>query len=162
MNNEEKILELLEKLNTRMENLESGQAALEGHLERIKSDQTLTNLRLGNLEHRQAAFEGRIGRFETALTDLQDGISGLKEDGTTLKDAQTQTQEDITSLHVILELDIDKRLKAIAEGQGVLEMRMDALDEVRELAEKTADRVDVIHAVVTQHSASITELKKVQ
>ena len=62
MNNEEKILAILEKLNTRMENLESGQAALEGYLDRIKSDQSFTNLRLGNLEHKQAAFEGRMAR----------------------------------------------------------------------------------------------------
>lgn len=146
MNNEEKILAILEKLNARMENLESGQAALEGYLDRIKSDQSFTNLRLGNLEHKQAAFEGRMARFESALGEI--------------KEAQSKIQEDVTSINLTLELDVDKRFKAIAEGQEAIEKRLDTLDDVKELAEETKEKVDVIHAVVAQHSQDIKELKK--
>lgn len=146
MNNEEKILAILEKLNARMENLESGQAALEGYLDRIKSDQSFTNLRLGNLEHKQAAFEGRMARFESALGEI--------------KEVQSKIQEDVTSINLTLELDVDKRFKAIAEGQEAIEKRLDALDDVKELAEETKEKVDVIHSVVAQHSQDIKELKK--
>lgn len=146
MNNEEKILAILEKLNTRMENLESGQAALEGYLDRIKSDQSFTNLRLGNLEHKQAAFEGRMARFESALGEI--------------KETQSKIQEDVTSINLTLELDVDKRFKAIAEGQEAIEKHLDALDDVRELAEETKEKVDVIHSVVARHSQDIKELKK--
>ena len=38
--------------------------------------------------------------------------------------------------------------------------QMPYMDEVKALAERTADRVDVIHSVVAQHSATITELKQ--
>lgn len=59
-----------------------------------------------------------------------------------------------------LDLDVGKRLDALAEGQSIIEKRLDTLDEVKTLAEETSDKVDVIHAVVTQHSKAITELKK--
>lgn len=146
MNTEEKILALLEQMNARMENLESGQAALEGRIERINGDLKFTNLGLRNLESKQAAFEGRMGRFEAALAELQS--------------TQSKMQEDISSINLTLELDVDKRFKAISEGQEAIEKRLDTLDEVKELAEETRDRVDAIHAAVVQHSATITERKQ--
>ena len=86
------------------------------------------------------------------LTQMQDDISGLKE--------------DVSGIKVRLDYDVDVRLKAMSDGQDVIEKRLDSINgelhDIKELAEKTADKVDVIHAVVTQHSAAITELKKVQ
>lgn len=146
MNNEEKILALLEQLNTRMEGLESGQAALEGRMERMTGDLKFTNLELRNLESKQAAFEGRMGRLEAALAGLQS--------------TQSKMQEDISSINLTLELDVDKRFKAISEGQEAIEKRLDTLDEVKALAEETRDRVDVIHAAVVEHSGAITKLKQ--
>lgn len=57
MNTEEKILTLLEQMNTRMESLESG----------------------------QAAFEGRMGRLETTLTELQGTQAKMLGDLTSVK-----------------------------------------------------------------------------
>lgn len=148
MNNEEKILAILTQMQAdvsgisdRMERLESGQAALEGRMERINGDLKFTNLGLRNLEHKQSAFEGRMGRLEEALS---------------------KAQGDITSIKARLDYDVDKRLTALVEGQEAIERRLDTLDEVKTLAESTADKVDVIHAVVAQHSADITELKVVK
>lgn len=74
----------------------------------------------------------------------------------------TQMQDDISGIKLRLELDIEKRFDAVNESIDVIAEKLDTLDEVKQLAEKTSDKVDVIHAVVTQHSAAITELKKVQ
>ncbi len=155
MNNEEKILELLEKLNGRMENLESGQAMLDRQMLRLENAQAAfdgrlewmdqgirnTNHRMDDLNFNQAAINGRMSRFEDGLTEVKDGVSRV---------------------NVRLDLDVGKRLDAMAEGQAAIEKRLDALGEVKELAEKTKDKVDVIHAVVSQHSAAITEPKQVQ
>ena len=69
-------------------------------------------------------------------------------------------QDDITAIKVRLDYDVDKRFDALAEGQAMIEKRLNTLDEVKELAEETRDRVDAIHAAVVQHSAAITELKQ--
>lgn len=86
------------------------------------------------------------------LTQMQADISGMKN--------------DMTGIKTRLDYDVDVRLKALAEGQGIIEKRLDAVEgrlaEVKALAESTADKVDVIHAVVTQHSTSIAELKAAQ
>ena len=81
-----------------------------------------------------------------------------------MQTTQDQMQEDLAHVKARLDYDVGKRLNALAEGQSVMEKRLDTLEgtigEVKELAEKTSDKVDVIHAVVAQHSGAITELKK--
>ena len=86
---------------------------------------------------------------------------------TQMQEAQKQMQGDLTEvkadlIHIKarLDLDVDKRLDALAEGQSAIVEKLSVLDEVKELAEDTRDKVDVIHAVVAQLSKSITELKK--
>lgn len=153
MNTEEKILALLEQMNARMENLESGQASLDKRMIRLETvqaafdgrlewvDQGIRNLnhRMDDLNRIQAAIDGRMGRVETAMAEAK---------------------EDINVINLNLELKIGKRLDALSEGQEAIEKRLDTLDEVKELAEGTRDRVDAIHAAVVQHSATITELKQ--
>ena len=73
-----------------------------------------------------------------------------------------QMQDDITSIKLRLELDVEKRFNAVNDSIDAISKKLDTLDEVKELAEGTADKVDAICAAVTQHSAAITELKKVQ
>lgn len=137
MNTEEKILEMLEKINASMENLESGQAALEGRLERIGGDQKFINLALRNLENKQAAFEGHMGRFETALAGLQD---------------------DLTSVKLRLELDVEKRFDAVNEGIDTILERLTPKSRVDELE---AD-VIVLKAAIKALSSEVAELKKAQ
>lgn len=137
MNNEEKILELLEKLSTHMESLESGQAELEGRLERIGSDQKITNLELRNLEAKQAAFEGRMGRFEEALSGLQ---------------------EDLTSVKLRLELDVEKRFDAVNEGIDAILEKLTPKNRVDELE---ADVV-VLKTAIRALTQEVAELKKAQ
>lgn len=89
-----------------------------------------------------------LEKHSEMFTQMQADISGIKE--------------NIDRINLRMDFDVGKRLDALAEGQAIIEKRLDTLDEVKELAKGTKDRVDVIHAVVTQHSAAITELKKVQ
>lgn len=144
MNNEEKILAVLEKIDTRMDTLETGQAALEGRLDRIGSDQKFTNLELRNLEAKQAAFEGRMGRLEAALTGLQE--------------SQAQLQDDITSIKLRLELDVKKRFDAVNEGIDAI---LAQLTPKRKVEEMDADIV-VLKAAVKMLTQEVAELKKTQ
>lgn len=85
---------------------------------------------------------------------------------TQMQQTQIQMQGEIGRINARLDFDAGKRLDALSEGQGMIEKRLDVIEDklhdVEELAEETRDKVDVIHAVVAQHSTSITELKKVK
>lgn len=74
----------------------------------------------------------------------------------------THMQGDIHCINARLELDVEKRFDAVNESIDAILKKLETLDEVKVLAEETRDRVDVIQAVVTEHGANITELKKVQ
>lgn len=107
-------------------------------MKRLETEQGFLKLSMDNLEHRKAAFEGRIGR-------LEDGQAAIK---------------------ILLDADIRKQLDILGEGDEAITEKLDrvvqGLDKVEALAEDTKDMVDVIHAVVKQHSGEIAELKKVQ
>lgn len=137
MNTEEKILELLEKLNGRMDGLESGQAALEGRMDRINGDLKTNNLMIRNLESKQAAFEGQMGRLETALTKAQD---------------------DLTAVKLRLELDIEKRFDAVNEGIDAILVQ---LTPKRKVEEMEAD-ITILKTVVKMLTQEVAELKKAQ
>lgn len=66
---------------------------------------------------------------------------------------------DISGIKTRLDLDVDKKLQLLAEGQEILKERLDVLDEVKELAEDTKATVDVMYAVVSKHSLDISKIK---
>ena len=79
-----------------------------------------------------------------------------------MQEDQRQIRDDITGIKVRLDYDVDVRFKAISEDIDVIKAKLETLDEVKDLAEKTADKVDVIHAAVVLHGQDIAELKKAQ
>lgn len=79
-----------------------------------------------------------------------------------MQDDITGMQDDITGIKLRLELDVEKRFDAINEGIDTLEKHLAPLDEVKEMAEETREKVDMIHSVVVRHSQDIAELKKAQ
>ena len=113
MNNEEKILGMLEKLTEKVEGIEGRMDRMEGRMDRM---------------------EGRMDRMET----------------------------DISGIKVRLDVDIQKQINLLSESNSRIIERLDALEEVKELAEETRDKVDVIYTVVKQHSGEIAELKRAQ
>ena len=113
MNNEEKILGMLEKLTEKVESMDQ---------------------RMDRMEGRMDQMEGRMDRMET----------------------------DISGIKVRLDVDVQKQINLLSEANSRIVERLDALEEVRELAEETRDKVDVIYAVVKMHSGDIAELKKAQ
>ncbi len=137
MSSEEKILALLEQVNSRMEGLESGQAALEGRMERINGDLKTNNLLIRNLESKQAAFEGRMGRIETALAEAQDGLTAIK---------------------LRLELDVEKRFDAVNEGIDAILAQLTPKSRVDELESD----VIVLKTAVKMLTQEVAELKKAQ
>ena len=96
------------------------------------------------------------------LEKLQEDVSGLKEDVSGLKEDVSGLKEDVSGIKIRLDADIQTQLNLLSEGHSRLVERLDILDEVKELAEETRDKLNVVYYVVKQHSAEITELKKAQ
>lgn len=93
------------------------------------------------------------------ISVLKGDVSGLKSDVSSLKDGQAKLEADVSGIKVRLDIEIQKQLDQLADGQDQLHRK---ITRVESLAEETRDTVDVIHAVVSQHSRDIIELKKVQ
>lgn len=96
---------------------------------------------MNNEEKILAILEQHSKMFEK----MQDDISSLKA-------GQSSMQDDIAAIKTRLDYDVDVRFKAINASLDVIEKRLDTLDDVKELAEETKEKVDVIHSVVAQHS----------
>lgn len=105
-----------------------------------------------------------LAQVQETQKQMRGDLADVKDRLGTVEAVQAQMQDEIHLTNVRIDLDVGKRLEALAEGQSIIEKRLDTLEgtmsEVKELAEKTSDKVDVIHAVVAQHSGAIAELKK--
>lgn len=141
MNSEEKILTILDQMNSRMDQMSS------------RMDQMQADLS-GRIDQVQADLNGRMDQ-------MQEDISGLKDtqakQGETLSDLQkTVTRVALTQENIVL-----KSLDALADGQDLTHQRMKDLagkDEVAELREE----VRLLRSVVAQHARDIEALKAAQ
>jgi len=72
MNNEEKILEILQQL-------QQGQSAMQGDIEGLKQGQAATNARLDGLEQGQADMQGKIDSMQSDIGSLKSDVSSLQD-----------------------------------------------------------------------------------
>ena len=134
MNNEDKILAILEKLQEDFSGMKEDVSSLKQDVSGLKQD----------------------------VSGLKQDVSGLKQDASGLKEDVSSLKQDVSSIKIRLDVDIQTQLNLLSEGHSRLVERLDILDEVKELAEDTRDKLDVVYHVVRQHSSEITELKKAQ
>lgn len=116
MNNEEKILAILEKQG---EMLEKHGEMLEKHGEML------------------ARIDKRLG---------------------TLEEGQARLEVDVSGIKVRLDMDIQRQLNLLAEGQEEILTRMPSEEDM----DIINGRLDTLEAVVKKHSKEIAELKKAQ
>lgn len=134
MNNEEKILGMLEKLTEKVDGMGQRIDQMDQRMDRMEG-------RMDQMESRMDRMEGCMDQMEGRMDRMETDISGIK---------------------VRLDVDVQKQINLLSEANSRIVERLDALEEVRELAEETRDKVDVIYAVVKMHSGDIAELKKAQ
>ena len=134
MNNEEKILGMLEKLTEKVDGMGQRIDQMDQRMDRMEG-------RMDQMESRMDRMEGCMDQMEGRMDRMETDISGIK---------------------VRLDVDVQKQINLLSEANSRIVERLDALEEVRELAEETRDKVDVIYAVGKMHSGDIAELKKAQ
>lgn len=141
MNNEEKILGMLEKLTEKVDGMGQRIDQMDQRMDRMEGCMDRMEGCMGQMEGRMDRMEGRMDQMEGRMDRMETDISGIK---------------------VRLDVDVQKQINLLSEANSRIVERLDALEEVRELAEETRDKVDVIYAVVKMHSGDIAELKKAQ
>ena len=112
-----------------------------GLLEKLTEKVDSMDQRMDRMEGRMDRMEGHMDQMEGRMDRMETDISGIK---------------------VRLDVDVQKQINLLCEANSRIVERLDALEEVRELAEETRDKVDVIYTVVKQHSGEIAELKRAQ
>ena len=94
------------------------------------------------------------------LVKLTDSVENIGRRMDRIEQRMDRMESDISGIKVRLDVDVQRQLNLLSEGHTRLAERLDTLEEVKELAEKTKDRVDVIYSVVKRHSGEIAELKR--
>lgn len=137
MNSEEKILEMLTKMQTQLGQVQAQQEQMLARQDRMESqmDQMLT--RQDRMEVRQDRMETRLDRIEAR---------------------QDQAQDDIQRIRLYLELDVEKRLEAINEGIDVIQEKLIPEERV----EKSEDDIIVLKTAVRALARDVAELKKAE
>jgi len=112
---------------------------------------------LTQMQDRMDRMEAKQDQTNDRLTRMEADISGLKTDVSDLKTGQAKMEADISGIKVRLDVDIQKQIDQLVDGQDLLYQK---LTRVEGVADKTKEKVDVIYATVTQHSKDIIELKQ--
>lgn len=133
MNNEDKILEMLASLTETVGKLSEGQAEMRSDIAELKSTQAQQGEQLDRQGMQLSQMNGRLEEI----------------DARSLRTA------------VLLEGDIAPKIQTLFEGHDELKRKIDTL-ATKEQVKELADDVDIIKAVVSQHSGDISKLKKAQ
>ena len=79
---------------------------------------------------------------------------------TQMQEEQKHMREDITGIKLRLELNVDKQLKLLSEGQANILEHID--EKVTDRTESLQDQIDVLLAATMQNSRDIEALKAAQ
>lgn len=79
---------------------------------------------------------------------------------TQMQEEQKHMLEDITGIKLRLELNVDKQLKLLSEGQANILEHID--EKVTDRTESLQDQIDVLRAATMKNSRDIEALKAAQ
>ena len=111
MNNDEKMLSILESLVVKVSAIEQGQARLTEDVSGLKGD----------------------------VSGLKDDVSGLKGDVSSLADDVSALKDDVSAIKVKIENVIEKNIQILAEGHAVLNRKLDYVIPIVEKLEEDVD-----------------------
>ena len=168
MNNEEKILHLLEKqgemigqMNGRLERVEAAQIEQGQRLERLEAAQIKQGQRLERLEAAQIEQGQRLERLEAAQIEQGQRLERLEATQAEQGDLLKVLDERSLRSAVLLEADVSRDLNRLYEGHGAIMNRLDKLAARRRVEELEED-VSMLKDSVKLLRIEVNELKKAQ
>ena len=103
-------------------------------------------------------MDKRLGTLEADVSGLKEGQTRLEADVSGLKEGQARLEADVSGIKVRLDIDVQRQLNLLAEGQEEILSRMPSEDDM----DIIDGRLDALEAVAKTHSKEIAELKKAQ
>ena len=142
MNNEEKILAILETLNQKVDNNEERMTSM---LETMQGDMKIMQSDIKDVKGRQANTENKLTNVEIGFWAVNSDTKDIKGRLTNIETDLTGVKREIVITNLIIENQIQPAIQAIHEGQiGLREKLTDVKTTVDEIAE-TAFALDIVH-----------------
>ena len=136
MDNENKMMSLLEAILDGQAKLEQGQAKLEQGQAKLEQGQAETNQRLGNLE--------------TEVGNLKADVAIVKED-------LSHVKEDLSETKIIIENETNKLIRLVSEKQDIAG---DKIDEIQTTVEELVEDGSLLKSLVLANDTDIKRLKR--
>ena len=140
MSNEEKMLDLLTRMQTDISSLKSGQEEMRTDIAALKSG--------------QEEMQMDIAALKSSQEEMRTDIAGIKDRLDRVEDRAQQTA-------VLLETEVDRKLNLLYEGHDAIMERLDKLAARSELELLRSD-MDLMKMAMRSMSQDIAELKKAQ
>lgn len=137
MNNEEKILEMLTKMQTQQEQMQ---------------------VQLGEVQTQQEQMQAQLGEVQTQLGEVQAQQKQMETRLDRMEKRQDKAQDDIQWVRLYLELDVEKRFDGINEGIDAIQEKLVPMERV----EKAEDDIVTLKVAVKALARDVAELKKAQ
>ena len=127
MNNEEKILHILESMQSDIKDLKKGQAALEKGQAALEQGQALTNSRLESLEQGQSLTNSRLDEHYQILRALEHASEVHKADIDNLTYQTADVFKDLKSFRS----EVSERFDRIENKIAGHDIRIEVLDKTK-------------------------------
>ena len=163
MQNEERILGLLEHLVQDVSGLKQSVSGLERETAGLKQEMAELKADVSGLKQEMAELKADVSTLKTDVAELKADVSGLKEDVSGLKEETAflkaqmgQMDERLRRVELTQENLVLPQLRLLAEGHDAL---LTQTVPVRRMEAVESD-VDMLKTVVHVHSQDIRALKK--
>lgn len=144
MNNEEKILSILEQMNTHIGSIDTRLDSLENRMGSMESRMDSMENRMGSLESRMDSMENRVDTMQSQMNTMQNQMGAMQE---------TLTRVSLTQENVVL-----PRIQLLLEGHA-------GLAETRATNERVAaleKEMQILKPVTEKLSLEVAKLKSAQ
>ena len=141
MNSEEKILEILSKMQTQMGQMQT---------------------QMGQMQTQQEQMQKQMGQMQTQQEQMQKQLDRVESRVDRIEARQDQAQDDIQRIRLYLELDVEKRFEAINEGIDMIQAKLIPGERIEKRIEKTEDDIVVLKTAVKGLVYDVAKLKKAE
>ncbi len=144
MNNEEKILSILEQMNTHIGSIDTRLDSLEN--------------RMGSMESRMDSMENRMGSMESRMDSMENRVDTMQSQMNTMQNQMGAMQETLTRVSLTQENAVLPRIQLLLEGHA-------GLAETRATNERVAaleKEMQILKPVTEKLSLEVAKLKSAQ